>query len=198
MQTFVLKPIGASFYVQHDIFRLALHNCWFKPVCRPRPRTHLTNTPFNNCFMFRRTKIQRTATRICLSWSPSDRPSTAPMISSVSLSTIYKKLILGFVQYVSPTAGTPSYTRISWSLLLRPQVQPLWLFESRLTEPVPGLHPPSTNFSTLYYNPLLGNFTTCSKQLWNETDCWLTVLTKACANTRRLTASMDCLRFITN
>ncbi|CAD1468253.1 unnamed protein product [Heterotrigona itama] len=26
IQTFVLKPIGTSFYVQHDIFRLALHN----------------------------------------------------------------------------------------------------------------------------------------------------------------------------
>ncbi|XP_075220221.1 putative nuclear transport factor 2 isoform X2 [Lycorma delicatula] len=25
-QTFVLKPIGTSFYVQHDLFRLALHN----------------------------------------------------------------------------------------------------------------------------------------------------------------------------
>ncbi|XP_076288804.1 nuclear transport factor-2 isoform X2 [Lasioglossum baleicum] len=26
IQTFVLKPIGTSFYVQHDIFRLALHD----------------------------------------------------------------------------------------------------------------------------------------------------------------------------
>ncbi|XP_035722657.1 probable nuclear transport factor 2 isoform X2 [Vespa mandarinia] len=26
IQTFVLKPIGISFYVQHDIFRLALHD----------------------------------------------------------------------------------------------------------------------------------------------------------------------------
>ncbi|KAK7794819.1 hypothetical protein R5R35_009387 [Gryllus longicercus] len=26
LQTFVLKPIGASFYVQHDLFRLALHD----------------------------------------------------------------------------------------------------------------------------------------------------------------------------
>ncbi|XP_017880820.1 probable nuclear transport factor 2 isoform X2 [Ceratina calcarata] len=26
IQTFVLKPIGVSFYVQHDIFRLALHD----------------------------------------------------------------------------------------------------------------------------------------------------------------------------
>nr|BAN21051.1 conserved hypothetical protein [Riptortus pedestris] len=25
-QTFVLKPIGNSFYIQHDIFRLALHD----------------------------------------------------------------------------------------------------------------------------------------------------------------------------
>ncbi|KAG8298834.1 Nuclear transport factor 2 [Homalodisca vitripennis] len=25
-QTFVLKPIGTSFYVQHDLFRLALHD----------------------------------------------------------------------------------------------------------------------------------------------------------------------------
>ena len=25
-QTFVLKPINDSFYVEHDIFRLALHN----------------------------------------------------------------------------------------------------------------------------------------------------------------------------
>jgi hypothetical protein len=25
-QTFVLKPIGQSFFVQHDIFRLALHD----------------------------------------------------------------------------------------------------------------------------------------------------------------------------
>ncbi|XP_014245566.1 probable nuclear transport factor 2 [Cimex lectularius] len=25
-QTFVLKPIGTSFYIQHDIFRLALHD----------------------------------------------------------------------------------------------------------------------------------------------------------------------------
>ena len=25
-QTFVLKPIGNSFFVQHDIFRLALHD----------------------------------------------------------------------------------------------------------------------------------------------------------------------------
>lgn len=27
IQTFVLKPIGTSFYVQHDVFRLALHDC---------------------------------------------------------------------------------------------------------------------------------------------------------------------------
>ncbi|XP_024877376.1 probable nuclear transport factor 2 isoform X2 [Temnothorax curvispinosus] len=26
IQTFILKPIGTSFYVQHDIFRLALHD----------------------------------------------------------------------------------------------------------------------------------------------------------------------------
>ncbi|XP_011691656.1 PREDICTED: probable nuclear transport factor 2 isoform X2 [Wasmannia auropunctata] len=26
IQTFVLKPVGTSFYVQHDIFRLALHD----------------------------------------------------------------------------------------------------------------------------------------------------------------------------
>ncbi|XP_013190008.1 probable nuclear transport factor 2 isoform X2 [Amyelois transitella] len=26
LQTFVLKPIGNSFYVEHDIFRLALHD----------------------------------------------------------------------------------------------------------------------------------------------------------------------------
>ncbi|XP_026272490.1 probable nuclear transport factor 2 isoform X2 [Frankliniella occidentalis] len=26
IQTFVLKPIGTSFYVQHDVFRLALHD----------------------------------------------------------------------------------------------------------------------------------------------------------------------------
>lgn len=26
IQTFVLKPVGVSFFVQHDIFRLALHN----------------------------------------------------------------------------------------------------------------------------------------------------------------------------
>ncbi|XP_069672462.1 probable nuclear transport factor 2 isoform X2 [Periplaneta americana] len=26
IQTFVLKPIGTSFYVQHDLFRLALHD----------------------------------------------------------------------------------------------------------------------------------------------------------------------------
>ncbi|XP_012274911.1 probable nuclear transport factor 2 isoform X2 [Orussus abietinus] len=26
IQTFVLKPIGTSFFVQHDIFRLALHD----------------------------------------------------------------------------------------------------------------------------------------------------------------------------
>ncbi|XP_063238927.1 probable nuclear transport factor 2 isoform X2 [Bacillus rossius redtenbacheri] len=26
VQTFVLKPIGTSFYVQHDLFRLALHD----------------------------------------------------------------------------------------------------------------------------------------------------------------------------
>ncbi|OWR44820.1 putative nuclear transport factor 2 [Danaus plexippus plexippus] len=26
-QTFVLKPIGISFYVEHDMFRLALHDC---------------------------------------------------------------------------------------------------------------------------------------------------------------------------
>lgn len=25
-QTFVLKPVGTSFYIQHDIFRLALHD----------------------------------------------------------------------------------------------------------------------------------------------------------------------------
>lgn len=25
-QTFILKPIGSSFFVQHDIFRLALHD----------------------------------------------------------------------------------------------------------------------------------------------------------------------------
>lgn len=25
-QTFVLKPVGTSFYVQHDLFRLALHD----------------------------------------------------------------------------------------------------------------------------------------------------------------------------
>ncbi|KAK6625538.1 hypothetical protein RUM43_005837 [Polyplax serrata] len=27
IQTFVLKPIGNSFFVQHDMFRLALHDC---------------------------------------------------------------------------------------------------------------------------------------------------------------------------
>ncbi|KOB71516.1 putative nuclear transport factor 2 [Operophtera brumata] len=27
LQTFVLKPIANSFYVEHDIFRLALHDC---------------------------------------------------------------------------------------------------------------------------------------------------------------------------
>ncbi|KAL9874096.1 probable nuclear transport factor 2 isoform X2 [Glossina fuscipes] len=26
IQTFVLKPVGASFFVQHDIFRLSLHD----------------------------------------------------------------------------------------------------------------------------------------------------------------------------
>ncbi|KAL1140259.1 hypothetical protein AAG570_000191 [Ranatra chinensis] len=25
-QTFVLKPVGASYYIQHDLFRLALHD----------------------------------------------------------------------------------------------------------------------------------------------------------------------------
>ncbi|XP_014213415.1 probable nuclear transport factor 2 isoform X2 [Copidosoma floridanum] len=26
MQTFVLKPLGTSFYLQHDVFRLCIHN----------------------------------------------------------------------------------------------------------------------------------------------------------------------------
>jgi hypothetical protein len=31
-QTFVLKPVGESFYLQHDIFRLGIHSAWLTAV----------------------------------------------------------------------------------------------------------------------------------------------------------------------